>query len=176
MSDPLARVKRAAATKRRAEQEYRAALAEAHAQGAGYAELARSAGISRQAVRQLIARHRTEADDERAMRARLEELDARWDALVDRLAARNMPDEKTRRRDQAYRNARNGRSAKKNARTRKRLPTVGEEIRGLAEAEVLRLLQNRPDDPLVRRIRAEVDEAETLRLQLQAIGERTRGF
>lgn len=174
--DPLVCVKRAAEARARADDQYRAALAEAHKAGAGYAELARVAGVSRQAVRQLIARHRPAVDEAEAMRTRLAALDQRWDALVDRLAARHMPDERTRRREQAYRNKINGRSAKKGSRTRKRLPTVGEETRRLAETEILRLLHDRPDDPLVRRIRAEVDEAETLRLRLEAIDEARRGF
>lgn len=55
-SNPLARVKRAASSKRRADQEYRAALLAAFNLGASYAELAKLAGTSRQAVRQLIER------------------------------------------------------------------------------------------------------------------------
>jgi ribosomal protein L20A (L18A) len=53
MSDPLARVKRAARTKRGSEKEYRAALEEA-AKTHSYAEIGTAAGTSRQNVRQLL--------------------------------------------------------------------------------------------------------------------------
>ena len=59
MSDPLARVKRAAQARRRAEEEYRAALVAAVDAGHAYAVLARELDLSRQAVRQLIRRART---------------------------------------------------------------------------------------------------------------------
>ena len=52
----LRRVQRAAETKRRADESYRSALVAAHAAGHSYAELARVAGVSRQAVRQLLLR------------------------------------------------------------------------------------------------------------------------
>lgn len=55
MPDPLAAVKRAAASKRRSERLYRAALTAAHPQHS-YAAIAKAAGVSRQAVRQLIER------------------------------------------------------------------------------------------------------------------------
>jgi DNA-directed RNA polymerase sigma subunit (sigma70/sigma32) len=53
MSDPLARVKRAARTKRRAELDYRASL-EAASKTHTYAEIGTAAGTSRQNVRQLL--------------------------------------------------------------------------------------------------------------------------
>jgi hypothetical protein len=53
-SAPLERVRRAVAAKGRAEREYRSALLAAHAAGAGYAAIAAAAGVSRQAVRQLL--------------------------------------------------------------------------------------------------------------------------
>jgi plasmid stability protein len=53
--DPLVRVKRAATSKRRAEQEYRAALAAAVSEH-GYAATAKAAGVSRQSVRQQLTR------------------------------------------------------------------------------------------------------------------------
>ena len=49
-SDPLARVKRAAAAKRRADEEYRAALAAALDAGVSQAAIGRAAGVTRQAV------------------------------------------------------------------------------------------------------------------------------
>jgi hypothetical protein len=53
MLDPLARVKRAANSKRRSEQQYRAAL-ETAAKTHTYAEIGTAAGTSRQNVRQLL--------------------------------------------------------------------------------------------------------------------------
>lgn len=60
MSDrpELARVKRAAVSRRRAEESYRAALVAAVDEGASYAQLAALLGVSRQAVRQLVGRAR----------------------------------------------------------------------------------------------------------------------
>lgn len=55
-SDELARVKRAAGRRRRAEQEYRAALEAAHAAGESFGACAKAAGVSRQAVQQLLER------------------------------------------------------------------------------------------------------------------------
>ena len=49
-------VKRAARAKSRADARYVEALASAHAAGVSYADLARAAGVSRQAVRQLLQR------------------------------------------------------------------------------------------------------------------------
>lgn len=52
----MARIKRAAASKRRADLEYRAALLAATAEGASFSDCAKAAGVSRQAVRQLVNR------------------------------------------------------------------------------------------------------------------------
>jgi len=58
MTSPLAEVRRAAQAKRRAEERYRAALLRAVDELEGYTLVAEAAGISRQAVRQLVARER----------------------------------------------------------------------------------------------------------------------
>lgn len=58
MTDALARVKRAAAAKRRGDQQYLAALHAAHAEGLSFAQIAAAAGVSRQNVRQVLARRR----------------------------------------------------------------------------------------------------------------------
>jgi DNA-directed RNA polymerase sigma subunit (sigma70/sigma32) len=55
MSDPLARVKRAASSKSRSEHEYREAL-RAAAETHTYAEIGTAAGTSRQNIRQLLNR------------------------------------------------------------------------------------------------------------------------
>jgi len=59
MTNPLTEVRRATQAKRRADERYRAALLHAvdELEGA-YALVAEAAGISRQAVRQLVARER----------------------------------------------------------------------------------------------------------------------
>jgi hypothetical protein len=54
MSGELARVKRAAERKSKAEQEYLAALRAAYDAGEEYADIGRAAGISRQAARQIL--------------------------------------------------------------------------------------------------------------------------
>lgn len=56
MSDELKRASRALKAKRRADQEYRAALVQAIAAGHTYAEVAKALEISRQAVRVLVSR------------------------------------------------------------------------------------------------------------------------
>jgi len=58
MASPLAEVRRATQAKRRAEERYRAALVRAVDELGAYALVAEAAGISRQAVRQLVARER----------------------------------------------------------------------------------------------------------------------
>ena len=55
--DPLRRVKRAAAKLDAARSEYRAALLACLDAGYSYAEIARTLGVSRQAVRQLAERN-----------------------------------------------------------------------------------------------------------------------
>jgi DNA-directed RNA polymerase specialized sigma24 family protein len=52
----LATVTRATRKHERASSEYRAALLAAHEAGHSYAEIAKAAGVSRQAVRQLLLR------------------------------------------------------------------------------------------------------------------------
>jgi hypothetical protein len=55
-SNPLARVKRAASARRRAELEYRAALLAARDAGHSLAQVGHAAGITRQGVRKLTIR------------------------------------------------------------------------------------------------------------------------
>lgn len=56
VTDPLTRVRVAAADRRRVDMELRAALLVAVESGVSYAALARELGVSRQAVRQLMLR------------------------------------------------------------------------------------------------------------------------
>jgi predicted DNA-binding protein YlxM (UPF0122 family) len=53
--EPLERVRRAAESKRRAQEEYRAALAAAHEGGFSFAEIARTLHVTRQAIRQALS-------------------------------------------------------------------------------------------------------------------------
>jgi DNA-directed RNA polymerase specialized sigma24 family protein len=57
-ADSLSRVRKAAARKAAADNAYRAALVAAHDAGLSYAAIAAAAGVSRQAVRQLVERAR----------------------------------------------------------------------------------------------------------------------
>jgi hypothetical protein len=59
MTNPLAEVRRVAKAKRRADERYRAALVRAVDELGEYALVAEAAGVSRQAVRQLVQRERT---------------------------------------------------------------------------------------------------------------------
>jgi len=54
----LLRVRNTALDRARSEDDYRAALSAAIAAGHSYAELARAAGVSRQAIQQRVARDR----------------------------------------------------------------------------------------------------------------------
>jgi DNA-binding XRE family transcriptional regulator len=56
--DPRIRVRRAAAARRRADLEYHTALELGREAGVGFAELARLAGVSRQAIRQAFLARR----------------------------------------------------------------------------------------------------------------------
>jgi ribosomal protein L13E len=53
VTDPIKRVARASQAKRRPEQEYRAALRAAREAGYSFAEIARAAGITREAARKI---------------------------------------------------------------------------------------------------------------------------
>jgi hypothetical protein len=145
MSDPLARVKRASEAKRRAEHEYRSALEAGREAGLSFADMAKAAGVSRQAARQMLAKR--PVTDEAAMTERLTELDARWDALVAAIAETFMPADP--RAEQAIRNGtnakakrtlagvnRNGKASGSIGRHRVILPTVRQEARNIAEAKI----------------------------------------
>lgn len=174
----LAEVKRAVEAKRSAEEGYRASLAAAVArlQAAGdkqpYATVANAAGVSRQAVRELVKRHAGDTDttsDEARMRARLAELDAAYERAIDRMTDR-AGDYK---RITAWQNAQAGK------RRRKGLPPltpVSVQLRDYAESRALKVLEDFPDDPRVKRIIADLDEAATLRKTLQAIDDSRLAF
>lgn len=155
--------------------------------GRSVIEIAATAGITRSAVYQIIEGERKRrAGNETTMAARLGELDARWDALVDSVAETFMPADP--RAEQAIRNGTNakakrtlagvtraGKASGSVGRYRVVLPTVRREARNLAESKILRMLEHRGSEVIVRRIVAEIDEAALLREQLTALRD-TRVF
>jgi transcriptional regulator with XRE-family HTH domain len=180
-------VRDAASAKREAEASYRGALVAAKAEGRSVAEIAKAAGVTRSAVYQVLrGEAKRQATDETAMTARLAVLDARWDALVDAVSETFMPADP--RAEQAIRNGtnakakrtlagvnRSGKASGSIGRHRVILPTVRQEARNLAEAKILRSLENNPQEPRVVAIVAELDEAYALRQQLTALRD-TRVF
>jgi hypothetical protein len=174
-TDPLIRVKRAAEAKRRAEQEYRSALQDARAAGHSAAEIAGPAGVTRQAVLKTTVPppRESEAQWRAKAEARLEELDARWEALVDKMAEVERPPDSYIRRETAKRNGRRGKDARKGLRPR---PTVLQEARSFAESKLLRALRNHLEDPSVRLVLAELDEAHAIRNALEASFDRSLGI
>jgi hypothetical protein len=168
MRDPLARVKRAAEAKRRAELEYRSALQAARNAGHSAAEIAKSAGVTRQAARQALLRLNvppTHEPSRETMEARLAELDSRWELLIDELAEVERPPDAYMRRETAKRNGRRGKDARKGLASR---PTVGQETRSFAEAKLLSALRRNPNDARVVALVRELDEANALRQALEA--------
>jgi hypothetical protein len=178
----IARVKRAEAAKRRAEEEFRASLLAAVESGIGYAQLATETGMSRQRVRQLATRAGVTSPRETAMRARRDELDARWERFVDELTAAYFVDPDAKR-EQLKRNQENGKRKRKYARAqsaaRKRglacrtvpalVPTVRSDARRAAETYALRLLDGNADHPVLGKAVRELDEAAALREKLLAL-------
>ena len=177
----LEAVRDAAEAKRRAEASYRATLVHAvdaldrAGDPSPYAKVAEAAGVSRQAVREMVARaapgrtdkptRREEAKD----RARLAELDRIYDRAIDRMTDR--PGDF--KRITAWQNAQAGK------RRRKGLPPmtpVSVQLRNYAEDNLLRVCEERPDDPRVQRIVASLDEAAALRKKLQAIDDSRLAF
>lgn len=159
----LQAVSEAAERRQSAEAAYRSAVVAA-ATDHGLSETARAAGVTRQAVAQLVKRARTDVERDRS---RLAEIDARYESLVDAIAAREDP--AGLMADQRIRNGQAKRLARKGL---GRLPTVREEIRDLAEAKLLRLLDDRREDPVIAVIAAivaELDEAAAIRERLSSL-------
>lgn len=160
----LADVQQAAETRRMAEADYRAAIL-ASVKANGISRTATAAGVSRQAVAQLVKRALSE---ETAMRERLDTLDARWAALVAwRASAYTLKDAS------AITAGRNGQAKKRARRGLGPLRTVKAEALALAEAELLDLLeQNVGQDGLdFEVVRADLQEAELLRERLASPGD-----
>lgn len=149
-------------------EELHAAIRAAVTSGEPAAAVARAAGISRQRVYQLVASGESRRT---VVERRLSEIDGRYDELVDRIASGfTATDAKA---ITAARNAQAGKRARKGL---GRLPTVKEEARRLAETQLLRVLSHRCDDPGIRRVQLELDEAALLREELDSLTDADRGF
>lgn len=123
----------AAEAKRTAETDYRSAVLAA-VQEHGVTATAKAAGVSPQAVRQLVAR--AKAEDETA-RQRLAELDTAYDRAVCEAA-----NGYTLKDGAAITARRNGQAAKRRRRGLKPLPTLKAEALSLAETQVLEALRS----------------------------------
>lgn len=164
MSEELARVTRAVEARGAVEREYRSAVLAA-VRSDGVPAVSRAAGVSRQAVRQLVLRA---GSDNGRLRERLAELDGRWQSLVEwRAGAYTLKDASA---ITAYRN---GRAGKRRKRGLGPLPTVRSEALALAESELLGFLRDGSsvDGVDLEAVRAEVLEAEALRDRLEAVSD-----
>jgi hypothetical protein len=175
MTDQLEQVRKAVEAKRRAEEGYRAALVSAvqsledGGDKAPYAKVADVAGVSRQAVREIVKRHADDAtSDERRMRERLALLDATYERAIDRMT--DKPG--YMKRVTAFQNAR----AKKLGRRGLAYPPVSVQMRDYAESLFLRALEEHADDPRWERIIADIDEAAALRKALEALDDSRMAF
>ncbi len=180
MPDPLDVVRSAAAAKRAAERTYLDALQAARDAGHTGAEIGAAAGTSRQNVLKLT--NAPVVDTLGPMRARLEELDARWEQFIDDLTASMFVDPDAQR-EQLRRNQENGKRKRKHARavsaagkrgfrpaagalTLKR--TVKSDARRAAETSILKYIEEHPLEPHCVKALRELDEAARLREQLTA--------
>ena len=154
-------VRKAAKARDEAESAYRLSLLDAYVAGTSYSVLAAELGVSRQAVRQLIQR------TEENMRRRLEEIDARYQSVVD--AMTDKPG--YLKRVTAYQNA----NSKKLGRRGLAYKPVSVQMRDYAESLLLETLEHKRGDPIVELVVAELDEAAAIRKRLLALDE-SRAF
>lgn len=157
MPADLSGVRDAAKARDDAETAYRTAIFDAYVAGASFADLAAELGVSRQAVRQLMAR------TEESMSRRLAEIDGKYEAAVD--AMTDKPG--YLKRVTAYQN---GMSRKLGKRGLAYAP-VSVQMRDYAESLLLQTLESRRDDPVVELVVAELDEAAAIRKRLTALAE-----
>lgn len=122
-------------------------------------QLKRHAGGARETELRRYLAQLEQARAEQPLRARLAELDARWNELVD-TAATGATISKA---DTAWRNARRRREARKG----RYLMTAKEEARHYAETTILALIARHADAAWAQRAQAEIDEAHDLRRQLE---------
>lgn len=141
----------------------RQCIVEAYEQGEGASAIADAAGLSRQRVYQILEE---EGVREKRMRARLAELDARYDQLVDALAAgEGKPGDY--KRVTAIQNGMNRKLSRRGV----GWDPVSVTLRNHAESKLLSVLEHRRHEPVVQRILAEIDEAALLRQKLTALDE-----
>lgn len=129
------------------------------------------------------------AATEEQLKARLGELEGRWEQLIDKVAPMFEPPDP--RREQLRRNQVNGklklvragktrsgraRGSVSPIRGARLAPTVKAETRALAEREILRRLDDQPEHPLSRRVEAELAEARQIRERLLELAESRVGF
>lgn len=177
MSSPLDNLRAAHAAKQEAEAALVAAIRHARESGETMQAIGDVLGMTRAGVLYVLKQHHAhEPAVITRKRKRLEELDARWNRLVDALVEPH-PDAKV---EQLKRNQLNGKAKRKDARAiaaaRKRgiptssglslRPTVATEARRAAEAKLLRLVEDHVDDPRFSGIVAELAESNTLRADL----------
>lgn len=128
----LERLTQAAEARRTAEREYRSAVLAA-VDTHGIPATARAAGVTRQAIGQLVKRARAETD---VARQRLAELDQAYETVVATQANGYTPKDGA-----AITARRNGQAAKRRRRGLPALPTLKEEALSLAETQVLEKLR-----------------------------------
>ncbi len=168
MTNPLDTLRDATEAADKAKAQVREAIVSARAAGESVPAIAEAAGLTRQRVYQIVAEAKP-APDAAKLRARLEELDAKWEALVDKLAPRQ-GDRRYRAGYPAVTRAQNTANGKSVKRGRGRIYTdVTVQIRNRAESELLAVLQNRGDEPVVQAIVRDLDEAAALRKQLATL-------
>lgn len=151
------------------DEDLRAAVRLAVSTGTPISRVAKEAGITRPTVYAWIR-----SDPESLMRVRLAELDRRYESLVDAIAAREKPPAEAMRLEAAYRNGQAGKRRRKGLGP---LPTPTAAVRDFAEAKLLRLLEHDGgEDPVLSRIRDEIEEAWNLRQALADRDETRSGF
>jgi hypothetical protein len=138
---------------------------------APYVKVSEVAGVSRQAVRELVKRHGTdnETREEDRMRARLDFLDATYERAIDRMTDR-AGDYK---HITAYQNAQAGKRRRKGLAP---LTPVSVRLRDYAESCFLRALEENRDNHRWERVIADLDESAALRKTLEAIDDARLGF
>jgi hypothetical protein len=117
------------------------------------------------------AAQEVERTDRSALVIRLAELDARWDAMVDTLAAGTLRADA--KQEQAWRNARAKKRARKGL---KPYPTVRADARRFAEERLLQYLEDHPLLPVVQVATRELVEADAIREGLSALADDALGF
>lgn len=167
MTTSLDTVRGATAEADAAKARVRDAIVEAHAAGESAIAIAAAAGLTRQRVYQLVAEA---SAAETRDRARLAELDTRYERLVDKLAAGE-----GRAGDYKRVTALQNGQARKLARRGIVQPTVKQMLRSHAESKLLAVLDHRTDEPVVQGIRRDLDEAAALRKRFAALDD-TRAF